>query len=93
MGAIVKKNLMAAIAAVAALGADAVQAGGQMRIPAVQPGRVPSMKWRARRVPDWRWCPQCENYRSNNGKHRCRAPYIPAPRHGWRYERGKLVPR
>ncbi|HJR14200.1 MAG TPA: hypothetical protein VJ833_09920 [Rhodanobacteraceae bacterium] len=38
------------------------------------------------------YCRQCERVVSKK-RHRCVAPYVAAPRHGWRYEQGKLVRR
>lgn len=43
--------------------------------------------------PDRAHCRQCNRMVSRNRKHRCIAPFIPSPPHGYRWQSGKLVSR
>jgi len=86
-----KNMLAAAIAAVGLSGLfnDAVFAPQRMNLDPFKHSRRGSHTGPVHRV----YCRQCERAVSKDKRHRCIARYIPAPRHGWRYESGQLVRR
>jgi len=48
---------------------------------------------RSHGTPHWVHCRQCQRTVNGRRKHRCIAPFVPSPPHGYRWQNGKLVAR